>query len=83
MVGIDPAAWSWGRLTAVSLLWIATVALIAGVLVARVISHAKQTDSSGGDFIVALPYGTRHLTIAVALALLPPALALIRKLAAG
>ena len=56
---------------------------VAWYLVAREISHAKQTDSSGGDFIVALPYGTRHLAVWAAAALLPPVAALLRKLAAG
>jgi len=80
---LDPAGWSWGRLAAASALWMLAVALGASILVARVISHAKQTDASGGDFIVRLPYGTRHLTVAVALALAPPVLACLRKLATG
>jgi len=80
---LDPGAWSWGRLAAASALWILAVALTASALVARVISHAKQTEASGGDFIVQLPYGTRHLALAVAIALAPPVLAFLRKLATG
>ena len=83
MSAIDPANWGWGRLAGASALWMLGVALAASYSVARVISHAKQTDASGGDFIVALPYGTRHLALAITVALLPPLLALIRKLATG
>jgi hypothetical protein len=83
MTPLDPAGWSWGRLAGASASWVLAVALTAAYLVARVISHAKQTDASGGDFIVRLPYGTRHLALAIALALLPPLLAFVRKLVSG
>jgi hypothetical protein len=83
MTGLDPAAWSWARLAAVSAAWALLLTIAGWWAVARAIAHAKQTDAAGGDFVVALPYGTRHLSILVVLVLLPPLLALARKLAAG
>lgn len=59
------------------------LATTAWWMVARVIDHAKTSDGGGGDFVVTLPYGTRHLTILVLLAVLPPLTALARKLMAG
>ena len=37
----------------------------------------------GGDFVTVLPYGTRHLAIALGIALVPPLLAALRKVVAG
>ncbi len=83
MSGVDPAHWSWARLAALSTGWVLGLSLVAWSLIARVISHAKETDTSGGEFTVTLPYGTRHRTILFAVALLPPLAALLRKLTAG
>ena len=80
---MDPAHWSWGKLAAAGGGWVLMFALIAAAAVSRVITHAKETDPSGGEFIVTLPYGTRHLTIYILLVLLPLAAAIARKLAAG
>ena len=63
--------------------WVVAVALGGWWMVARVIAHAKASDPSGGDFVVVLPYGTRHLTILVLVAVFPPLAALARKLLAG
>jgi hypothetical protein len=82
-VTLDPAQWSWGKLALAGAAWAAALTILAGWLVARVISHAKETDLSGGDFIVSLPYGTRHLTIYILAVLVPLVLAVARKLAAG
>ena len=83
MSGVDPALWSGARLAAASATWVLLLTLAGWWSIARVISHAKATDPSGGDFVVALPYGTRHLTILLLLAVLPPLAALARKLMAG
>jgi hypothetical protein len=80
---MDPAHWSWGKLAALGTGWLLLFGIFAAMAVSRVISHAKETDVSGGDFIVALPYGTRHLTIYILIVLLPLAAAVARKLAAG
>jgi len=82
-VTLDPAQWSWGKLALTGAAWAAALTLVAGCLVARVISHAKETDLRGGDFIVSLPYGTRHLTIYILAVLIPVLVAVARKLAAG
>ena len=80
---MDPSHWGWARLAGASAAWMLALAVTGWWMVARVIAHAKATDPSGGDFVVALPYGTRHLTILVLLAVLPPLAALARKLLAG
>jgi len=80
---LDPAGWSWLRLAALGAAWIAFVALGAALLLARAMEHAKQTTGGDGEFITVLPYGTRHLALGLLLALLPPALALLRKLVSG
>jgi hypothetical protein len=80
---LDPAHWSWGKLALAGMAWAAVLTLVAAGLVSRVISHAKETDPTGGDFIVHLPYGTRHLTIYIVAVLIPITLAVLRKLAAG
>jgi hypothetical protein len=79
----DPAKWDWTRTAVVSAIWIGAVVLDGWIRLARLMSEAKQTDLSGGDFIVTLPYGTRHLAFWVGLALVPPAAAVLRKLVAG
>jgi hypothetical protein len=80
---MDPGHWSWGKLAALGAGWLLLFGMIAAIAVARVISHAKETDVSGGEFIVTLPYGTRHLTIYILIVLLPLAAAIARKIAAG
>jgi len=81
--GWDPAQWSWARLAWLSAGWMLAVLTGAAWLVARAMEHAKETGAGEGEFITVLPYGTRHLALAAALALVPPLLALIRKLVAG
>ena len=80
---MDPAHWSWARLAAISAAWALALSLGAAWLVMRAMEHAKETAAGEGNFVTELPYGTRHLTIYLLLALLPPLLALARKLAAG
>jgi hypothetical protein len=82
-VSIDPAQWSWARLLAWSAAWVLVVAGVALALYLRAMEQGKETNVSGGDFVTVLPYGTRHLAIAVAIALLPPLLAALRKVIAG
>jgi hypothetical protein len=83
MNGWDPAHWSWARLAGFGFGWAFAVFAAAAWLLARAMAHAKQTGAGEGEFITVLPYGTRHLLIAVLILLLPPLLALLRKLAAG
>ena len=81
---MDPTHWGWARLAGASTAWVVVLAATGWWwTVARVIAHAKVTDPSGGDFVVVLPYGTRHLTVLVLVAVFPPLVALARKLLAG
>ena len=79
----DPAQWSWARLSAVSGAWVVLVAAVSVALFVRAMERAKETNVSGGQFISQIPFGTRHLALAAAIALLPPLVALLRKALAG
>jgi hypothetical protein len=80
---IDPAHWSWPRVLTMAVVWAGAVTLIALALLTRAMERAKETQAAGGDFVTVLPYGTRHLTIALVVALVPPLLAALRKVLAG
>jgi len=80
---IDPAHWSWPRVLTIAIVWVGTVTLIALALITRAMERAKETQAAGGDFVTVLPYGTRHLTMALGVALIPPLLAALRKVLAG
>ena len=80
---IDPAHWSWPKVVTLGAVWAGAVLLVSVVFVTRAMERAKESQAAGGDFVTVLPYGTRHLTILLAAALLPPLLAILRKAFAG
>ena len=80
---IDPAHWSWPKVLALGAVWVGAVLLLTLALVTRAMERAKESQAAGGDFVTVLPYGTRHVTILLAVALVPPLLAALRKALAG